>query len=184
MFLSQTFSIGFLLADTPAITSIISTWFGKNLFQNLRFPLDTSFRYFCAPFMMVTNKRPETKALFHRAVTIKQRTQPYRGLFMPIPENCRRRAVCPKCFRRQVAAFAAQGLNSRSWRNARSGSFLLLMQNDATSQMKIYRIQALINFIGTSIRSATCSGVIPLFKKRLHTTFIFSPTSMICLSGS
>lgn len=48
----------------------------------------------------------------------------------------------------------------------------------------IYRIQALTNFIGTSMRSATCSGVIPLFMKRLHTTFMFSPTSIICLSGS
>ena len=50
--------------------------------------------------------------------------------------------------------------------------------------LKVYRIHAFINFMGTSMRSATCSGVIPLFKKRLHTVFIFSPTSIICLSGS
>ena len=46
------------------------------------------------------------------------------------------------------------------------------------------RMHALTNFIGTSMRSATCSGVIPLFRNRLQTAFIFSPTSTICLSGS
>ena len=40
------------------------------------------------------------------------------------------------------------------------------------------------DFIGTSMRSAVCSGVIPLSRKRRHTAFRFSPTSMICLSGS
>ena len=49
---------------------------------------------------------------------------------------------------------------------------------------EFYRIHPCTYFKGTSIRSATCSGVIPPSKKRLQTTFIFSPTSTICLSGS
>lgn len=47
-----------------------------------------------------------------------------------------------------------------------------------------YRKHPFINFIGTSMRSATCSGVIPPSKKRLQTAFIVSPTSIICWSGS
>ena len=49
---------------------------------------------------------------------------------------------------------------------------------------KNYLIQASTNSTEISICTATSSGVIPLSKKRLQTTFIFSKTSIICLSGS
>ena len=59
-----------------------------------------------------------------------------------------------------------------------------------SSQSHIHDFSVRIQLVSFSygnhefIRFATCSGVIPLSKKRLHTTFIFSPTSIICLSGS
>lgn len=37
---------------------------------------------------------------------------------------------------------------------------------------------------GTSIRSATCSLVMPSSRKRWHTALMLSPTSTMCLSGS
>ena len=55
---------------------------------------------------------------------------------------------------------------------------------EETAPTAYYLIQLLTNLSGTPIRSATWSGVIPLYKKRWPTTFIFSPTSILCLSGS
>ena len=42
-----------------------------------------------------------------------------------------------------------------------------------------HRMQPFTNFTGTSMRAATCSGVIPPSKKRRHTVFMLSPTSTI-----
>lgn len=60
----------------------------------------------------------------------------------------------------------------------------IIKKGDFIAKNKNYLIQASTNSTGISICSATSSGVIPLSKKRLQTTFIFSPTSIICLSGS
>ena len=100
-------------------------------------------------------------------------------------------AVAPRrsigAFRASTAAAEGQGCRRRNPPPAGAyGSTPLRFSGGGWdgAPTRAQRMHALTNFIGTSMRSATCSGVIPLFRNRLQTAFIFSPTSTICLSGS
>lgn len=61
---------------------------------------------------------------------------------------------------------------------------LFQVQVESSVLLSLYGIHARTNFSGTSMRSAACSGVMPPSKNRLQTAAMFSPTSIICLSGS